>query len=136
MASDQVYDVHLLYFTRDYKYFSHALMLIDPTKFKKGIGILYRLKGPMSLGMDLEIIERYDLNQSGCFKAEGKKFTMPQSCRERFELIVRQTERPVHPLALIFTDPGPPPRDDKNWVDDILHDARIQLFDALLYTIR
>jgi hypothetical protein len=104
-------------------------MLIDPTK-RKGIGRLYHLEGPISLGTRLHIVEEFDYERSTSHRVDRKMFSMPKSFCETFELIVRQPECPFHPSALTQTDPGPPACDDRKWVEEILRKTRIQLSNA------
>ena len=52
---------------------------------------------------------------------------MPQSFRERFDMIVRETEPPFHPDALTQSNPGSPPYTEREWVMDIMRKTNFQV---------
>jgi hypothetical protein len=130
MASDAIYEVHRFCFSRDDKHLSYALMLIDPTAPREGVGRLYRLRQGIGLAMDLEIKREYNFHNSRSYKADGKVSSTPQSFRDKFERIVSQTERPVQPSGPANTKPGPPPRDERRWVKDTVDETHLQLVKA------
>lgn len=130
MASDSIYEGYRLWFSRNEKHLFHALIPIDPNAPKKDIGHLYQLSGHVSFDVELRITERFNLDNSRSLKAKAKVFWMPQSFRERFELIVSQTELPFDPRALADTDPGLAPLDGRKWINDVVRKTNFQVLNA------
>jgi hypothetical protein len=125
MASDPIYDGYRLCFSRDDKHLYYALTLIDPTT--PYVGHLYQLKGPISLGQELQIVEQSKHNKKKSLRTKEWVFRMPQSFRKRFDMIVRQTKLPFHPDALTQSNPDLCPYTDREWVMKIVRKTNFQL---------
>jgi hypothetical protein len=126
MASDPIYDGYRLCFSRSQKYLFYALILIDPTTSE--VGHLYRLRGAISLSFELQMIEEFQYDKNPSLAAKEKVFRMPQSFRQRFDMIVRQTNPPSHPNALTQSDPDPPSYTESHWIKDIVNRTNFQLW--------
>lgn len=124
MASNNIYEAYTLCFSRDEKHLSYALILIDPAAPKKKIGHLYRLRWRSGHGTEVQVKENF--NTVKCEHC----IWMPQSFRRRFERIVNQTELPSDHLSLGQTNQGPKPRDEREWVGDIVRETNLQLSNA------
>lgn len=106
MASDSIDEVHRSFFSRDDKHLCHALMLIDPTAPREGVGRLYRLRQGIGFGMELEVKREYN-----SITAEATKQTERCcQCRSRSVKVLEESsarpKRPVQPSGLRY-QPGP-----------------------------
>jgi hypothetical protein len=126
MASDPIYDGYRLCFSRDEKHLFYALALVDPARPE--VGHLYRLWGPISLGLELQITEELKYDEIKNLVAKDKVFRTPQSFRQRFDMIVRQTKPPSHPNALTQSNPDPPSYTESHWIKDIVNTTNFQIW--------